>query len=247
MDNPTEISPASPANGSGASSADHGPVASPPPPGQSGGPAPVLDIAGSVLAYGGNPTGETAAAPPDERLCACGCGTPTGGKKYLDETHRKRVVRDKKKIDRPVETGLPCPLVPVQTPGDNVAGVPAGAVPAAIPWEARDVKTLVNEVILLTEEICERQIMSRVGKLGLPGEAVDEIKRDLAWNARAKEMVEAGGSELFAKLMNESGIPASYRPAIQIAIGGLQITMGHLKILKRLDLLIKQNMGQPAK
>lgn len=235
-------------DGEGAGGGDHAPVSGGSGAGQPPSVAPHSDAASSVLAFGGQPSGESPAAPAsDERLCACGCGERTGGKKYVDETHRKRAVRDRKKKSVPVENGLPSALGEVPAQGSALGGIEVADAVPVVAWEAGDVQELVQQVIALTEEICQRQVQARLSRLVLPAEAVEEIKRDAAWNIRAKEMISAGGAELFAKLMNESGIPVEYRPYLQIVVGAAQIAMGHLRLIKRLDILIKQNGGAPPK
>jgi hypothetical protein len=140
------------------------------------------------------------------------------------------------------------PIDPNASPADHLVPLPVVSDAPVISWLAKDVEPLAKELILLTEELASKSISTRANKARLPKEIVDEITADARWNERAKAMILSGSSDLFAKYLNESGISVELRPWIMIGVGTMQIALGHLKLISRLDKLIAlANVVVPAK
>jgi len=164
------------------------------------------------------------------------------------DAERKRLARERDRLANPPvipsanPPANPAPVQPVQNtatpPPDNLAAVNGVESFETDAWLAKDVEPLVNELVELTEELCQGAINSRCKKAKLPIEIAKEIEADARWATRAKMMIKQGGADLFAQLMNKSQIPLAIRPYILITIGSLQIAIGQMKILKRLDQLI---------
>ena len=164
------------------------------------------------------------------------------------DAERKRLARERDRLANPA----PLPPASAATATATLPPVQNAAVPTpdnlgtftgvenfeTVAWLAKDVEPLVNELVELTEELCQTAINSRCKKARLPMEIAKEIESDARWATRAKAMIKQGGADLFAQLMNKSQIPLAIRPYILITIGSLQIAIGQMKILKRLDQLI---------
>jgi hypothetical protein len=124
---------------------------------------------------------------------------------------------------------------------DNAAlQMPGMAGALVVQWQGKDVEELTRKLIELTEEFCSKQILSRCRRAKLQPVDIEEIKNDARWKKTAKEMLEQGGSELFAMALNKSGVPPEYKPFILVTIGAMEIALNHMKVLKRLDALIEQ-------
>jgi hypothetical protein len=218
-----------------------------------------------------NPAGPAATASPLPAAAKSSVplfGGWRGGKKRTDglkpgspeaaEADRKKE-RERKKRDRAEASALrePPPLSPLPSSatGETLPPVaPLASVPGIeggpqVVWVAKDVEALCRELIELTEELCTRTINKKCRLARLPQEVIKEIERDAAWAKRAKDMIEADGSELAALYLNQSAVPIEVRPWIMLSLGSLQVAIGQMKILKRLDQLIalaNQPTAQPG-
>jgi hypothetical protein len=173
------------------------------------------------------------------------------------DAERKRLARERDRLANPeiIPAAIPASAPQSNPPAQNNSpakadslGVVAGVENfETVAWLAKDVEPLVNELVELTEELCQTAINTRCKKAKLPIEIAREIEHDARWATRAKAMIKQGGADLFAQLMNKSQIPLAIRPYIMITIGSLQIAIGQMKILKRLDLLILAANQKPTK
>ena len=175
-------------------------------------------------------------------------GTPEAVQADKDkDAARKRAARIEASAARapaPLPS-MPSPSVNIpqpQSPGQPVpAPLAAPGVEPQFQWTAKDVEKITRELIELTEELSSKQISKRLIKARLPSDVVREIENDAKWAKRAKDMIEEGGAELFAVLLNKSGVAPEFRPYILLSIGTMEIAVNHLRILKRLDQLIAMN------
>ena len=104
---------------------------------------------------------------------------------------------------------------------------------------------MIRECVSLAEELCKKQVVTRCRRARLPAEIIREIEKDTAWAERAKRMIADGAAEISALLLNKAEVPVEARPWMNLGIGVTQISLGHMKVLKRLDELIAAN-GVPA-
>ena len=122
-----------------------------------------------------------------------------------------------------------------------MAGVPVVEAAPLVAWHTKDLEPLVREFVSLTEELCLKHARKKISRANIPRELVSEIEKDLQWAERAKNLVAAGASELAAKQLNESQVPVELRPWIMVSLGSLQIAVGQMRVLSRLDKIIAQN------
>lgn len=189
-------------------------------------------------------------------------GYPVGSAPHAEWVKKADRERKQRAADsaRAAATPPPLPAAPTATPpplgalppgatpppsGDLVS-LPGAENPSVVNWFARDIEPVVRELLALTEELSTKHLVNKCHKARLPQEIVREMERDLRWAERAKKMVEAGASELFAKYLNESQVPVEVRPWLMIAVGSLQISVGFMKVSARLDKLIAAANGLPV-
>lgn len=227
-------------------------------------PAPAAPVVKPAL-FGGHAGGKKTTS-----------GFPVGSPQHRDWVRAQDRERKRKAAEAARAAETPPPLPPAGTfkflgdpkviaaaeaAASRVGAVPPGATPPpagdlvslpgaegapVVNWFARDIEPVVRELLALTEEISTKHLVNKCHKARLPQEIVREMERDLRWADRAKKMVEAGASELFAKYLNESNVPVEVRPWIMIAVGSLQISVGFMKVSSRLDKLIAAANGVPA-
>lgn len=91
------------------------------------------------------------------------------------------------------------------------------------------------------------QIVSKCEKARIPGQVIEEIARDAAWNPAAKKGLEVASAQLASKYLNASGISAEYQPEVVVGLSLAVIGVNHMKILNRLDALIRAQNPTPEK
>jgi len=211
---------------------------------------PAAGIAGKPLLFGGHKGGRKTDS-----------GFPVDSPEHKEfvrarDAERKRAARSRERHEQtppllpPTVGGLPEPaprdLGTVASPAGSpapqvfpVAGLPGGEIAPPVGWLAKDVEPLVKEAIELGEEFSKSTVLKKCRKAGLPAPVVKEIEGDLKWLPRAKEMLADGLAEIGVQKLNESQVPVEAKPYMKICIGGLQIGIGQMKIISRLDKLIE--------
>ena len=146
---------------------------------------------------------------------------------------------------------LPPKTAPASPPGvDNgQASLPGmGPMPGPenlpqITWVAKDVEPLTAELVALTEELATSAIVRKCRKANLPKELIREVETDLEWADRSKKMLSDGVAEIAANSLNDTQVPLAARPWIKCGLAAVQIGVGHMKVLNRLDKLIATRQG----
>lgn len=234
------------------------------PPGESPGqPLPPTPGAGQLA---------TPTAPPSPLLF----GGFKGGRKRLDglkpgspealsadrEKERLKKQRQRERARAEVSAAQPAPVIPAATataaplgalPTGAVApeagalpGLPGSGIAPLVSWSAKDVEPVIRECVGLAEELCRKQVVGKCRKARLPAEIIREIEKDTTWAERAKKMIADGAAEISALQLNKAEVPVEARPWMNLGIGITQISLGHMKVLKRLDELISAQTSQPA-
>jgi len=138
---------------------------------------------------------------------------------------------------------------PDPAPLPSVAGAPAAAPGAlgadpglegapVLPWEAKMLEPLFEQLLPAVEELSVNQIASRATKARLPVEMVREIETDAKWSTPAKKALEIAGPQVAAKWLNKTGISAENQPEVVLGTAVASILAGHVLLLRRLDKLI---------
>ena len=120
----------------------------------------------------------------------------------------------------------------------HLGSLPGSEVSPPIHWLAKDIEPLALELVHLTEEMAVSQVTKKCRGAKLPPEVIREIESDIAWADRSKKMLADGLAEISVGQLNENQVPLAVRPYIKVGMAGLQIGVGHMKILNRLDKLI---------
>lgn len=142
---------------------------------------------------------------------------------------------------------LPPPGAPPVGPVPPEGGDPAaGALPAGdppIPWQAEDLKPLLDEVLPLVEAGRVRKLTEKAQKARFGPEIVREIAKDAEFPETAKKAVEKSLSRVAAKLANATGIGAQYKDETILAAGVVAIVAQQMKLEEKLDRLIAEQMA----
>ena len=152
----------------------------------------------------------------------------------------------------------PLPPLPPKTGQTNPPGVDNGQAslpgmgpmpgPENLPqisWLAKDVEPLTAELVALTEELATSAIVRKCRKANLPKELIREVETDLEWADRSKKMLSDGVAEIAANSLNDTQVPLAARPWIKCGLAAVQIGVGHMKVMNRLDKLIASRQKHP--
>ena len=207
-------------------------------------------------------TAGTPAAAPTAKSAAPKFGGLRGGRKRDDglipgskeaaEADRKADAQRKRDQRAALRQADPPPLPaaggPAQAPAGDLAAVPGAQGPPPVPWDPAMLAPLFLQLIPTAEKLTVRQITDRCAKAHLPGEIIEDIKKDAAWNPVAKKAIEVSAPAVAAKWLNKSGVSSEHQHEVILVTAVSSILAGHVMILRRLDELVKKtNPPGPAK
>jgi len=203
-----------------------------------------------------------AAAAPTAKSSAPKFGGLRGGRKRKDglvpgspeaveadrvaDAQRKRDQRSAlRQADPPP---IPAASGPAETPAGDLGTVPGAQGPAPVPWDPSMLAPLFLQLIPTAEKLTVKQITDRCTKAHLPGEIIEDIKKDAAWNPVAKKAIEVSAPAVAAKWLNKSGVSSEHQHEVILVTAVSSILAGHVMVLRRLDKLVKKtNPPGPVK
>lgn len=179
----------------------------------------------AVIEKGGNKGGR----PRDD-------GLVPGSAEAIEADRRKEAERSKRRRDDAKavrqQSGDFKPLPPVVTsaPGAPVApalALGSGMAVALPAWTPEDFQSLTPLTIDLLEEMfIESEVsLAEEGKLAKP--TVDQIAKDAAFPAKAKQSLQSSSPEFFAKVFNALHIPIAMKPYISTGPTAIFLVVRH--------------------
>ena len=196
----------------------------------------------------------TAAASPAARITAPLFGGLRGGRKRKDglvpgssqaieadrEKDRLRKENQRKREQAAADpTALPTAGLANESspaPGAVAGNLDTEGIPP-LPWDAKMLAPLFEQLVPTIEELTVNQIASRAAKARIPADIIREIEVDAKWSKPAKKAIELSAPQVAAKWLNKTGISAENQAEVILFTAISSILASHVMLVRRLDQL----------
>jgi hypothetical protein len=141
----------------------------------------------------------------------------------------------------PVSFETPAPEI---DPLDTLAGDAQSALEL---WTGTDLEDVLRELVELVEEWRQTVRDRKARKALLPESVVKELAAASRWNDRLKNRVAISGSRVCAKLLNSSGVSATWKDEIILASAAIGLALSEVKANSAFDkLIVAARNGPPV-